>query len=388
MNSPEYPSIQTQCLPQEQKDGEDGVASVIPQAKQDVSDHLQTYERLLAQRNIPPKARPYFLRWAITWCATVSSVNASSTEEFFHEQGRRPGLKAWQFQQGVRAVALLARDLLGIPWAQSYDWGGLADTAKPLEADHRTLGRESIPVAPAISSRNIIIDASSGEGKPLPETAEEVSRISEALRRAIRRNGLSYSTEQTYVGWNARFTRFCLLRLKQAPQDAGPQGITDYLNYLALKRNVSASTQRQALNAMVFLTRKVFEQPDFILEKPTPGRPRRRPPVVLTRAEIQSLIAFLENPWKLAAQLMYGSGLRLMEALRLRVRGLGESERKDRNEAILEEVGLGNVGKELVGSTKVVIFFVILIGIILFGLDVVFGYFFQLIKVLEFGPFQ
>ena len=112
------------------------------------------------------------------------------------------------------------------------------------------------------------------------------------------------------------------MRLKQTPQDAGPQAISDYLNYLALERNVSVSTQKQALNAMVFLTRKVFGVVEFSLESTVHGHNLRRPPVVLTRAEVQAVLAHLDNPWKLAAQLMYGSGLRLMEALRLRVKDI------------------------------------------------------------------
>ena len=98
--------------------------------------------------------------------------------------------------------------------------------------------------------------------------------------------------------------------------------ISAYLSYLALERNVSSSTQKQALNAMVFLARKVFGQTDFTLDRPVQGHTQRRPPTVLTREEVQAVLAHLENPWKLAAQLMYGSGLRLMEALRLRVKDI------------------------------------------------------------------
>jgi len=72
---------------------------------------------------------------------------------------------------------------------------------------------------------------------------------------------------QTYVYWIVRFTRFCLECLKQTPQDAGTPALTAYLNYLALERNVSDSTRNQALNAMVFLTRKVFGVEDFTIER-------------------------------------------------------------------------------------------------------------------------
>jgi len=281
----------------------------------DAPEIFPAYEHLLDARNIPAKAKPYYLRWAQAWITTVALDNLPATLDFFQSLGRRASLPAWQFQQAVRAVAWLARDILHIPWAASFDWRGLADQAKPLEPDHRTLGRESIhvplaKVAPAVPAG------------PLPETVGEVARICDEIRRAVRLGGLSYATEQTYVHWNARFTRFCLIRLKQTPQDAGAHGITDYLSYLALERNVSASTQKQALNAMVFLTRKVFGQTEFTLEKPIPGHTQRRPPIVLTRDEIQAVLALLENPWKLAAQLMYGSGLRLMEALRLRVKDI------------------------------------------------------------------
>jgi integron integrase len=124
------------------------------------------------------------------------------------------------------------------------------------------------------------------------------------------------------VYWIVRFTRFCLECLKQTPQDAGTPALTAYLNYLALERQVSASTQKQALNAMVFLTKKVFGVEEFTIDKPTCGHTYRRPPVVMTRDEVRSVVAHLEGAWKLAALLMYGSGLRIMECLRLRVKDL------------------------------------------------------------------
>jgi integron integrase len=290
-------------------------ASLRPPRNHPSDDVLPAYSRLLEQRQIPPKAMPHFLRWAKTWISTVNCTTPSATLEFFNTLGRRPNLAPWQFQQAVRAVAWLAKDILQIPWAKSFDWRGLADQAKPLEQNHRTHGREATP----ISAHKPPLAPSSD---PLPDPDTEVARICDEIRRAIRLAGLSYATEETYVHWNARFTRFCLLRLKQSPQTAGTEAITSYLSFLALERNVSAATQKQALNAMVFLTRKVFGNLEFSLENAVPGHTQRRPPLVLTREEVQSLFAFLEDPWKLAAQIMYGSGLRLMETLRLRVKDI------------------------------------------------------------------
>jgi integron integrase len=110
--------------------------------------------------------------------------------------------------------------------------------------------------------------------------------------------------------------------LGQSPQDAGTPAITAYLDFLALERNVALATQKQALNAMAHLTKYVFGNKEFTLDPIAPAHGARRPPVVMTRDEVRSVIARLEDPWKLAAQLMYGSGLRIMECLRLRVKDL------------------------------------------------------------------
>jgi integron integrase len=150
----------------------------------------------------------------------------------------------------------------------------------------------------------------------------ELTNLIDALRRAIRLKGHAVATEETYVYWNRRFIRFCHQKLGQAPYDAGPSAISAYLEFLALERNVAPATQKQALNAMVFLVKNVFGIEEFTLDHFTPAAGQRRPPVVMTRAEVRSVIARLENPWKLAAQLMYGSGLRVMETLRLRVKDL------------------------------------------------------------------
>ncbi len=98
------------------------------------------------------------------------------------------------------------------------------------------------------------------------------------------------------------------------------QRITAYLDFLALERNVAPATQKQALNAMAFLMKNVLGIGEFTLDHITPARGQRRPPVVMTREEVRSVFAHLEDPWKLAAQIMYGSGLRVMETLRLRVK--------------------------------------------------------------------
>jgi integrase len=209
---------------------------------------------------------------------------------------------------------ILACDVLAIPWALSFDWQSLSDQARALEPEHRTLAREAILVRAVIPAPK--------NPDPLPATADEIARITDALRRSVRLVGHAYATEETYVHWTTRFIRFCLIKLKQTPKQAVPGGVTAYLDYLALERNVAPATQSQALNALSFLTKNILGLREFTLDHYTPARGQRRPPVVMTRAEVRSLIARLEDPWKLVAQLMDGSGLRVMETLRLRVKDL------------------------------------------------------------------
>jgi len=278
-------------------------------------DHLPVFAKLIASRVVKANQRPHYLRWGKLWFATADPSTPEHTQTWFQDLGRKPGLHPWQFTQAVRSVAWLARDILALPWATSFDWRGLAETARPLESTHRTIAREAIrvPARPPMPSYDL---------PPVLSPDEEVTRVCEEVRRAARLGGLAYETEKTYVHWNARFTRFCHARLTQTPRQAGTPAITAYLDYLALERQVSVATQKQALNAMVFLTRHVFGVPEFQLEQGVQGRSQRRPPTVLTREEVRQILAHLENPWKLAAQLMYGCGLRLMEAMRLRVKDL------------------------------------------------------------------
>ena len=147
-----------------------------------------------------------------------------------------------------------AHPILSLPWTAVYHWQGLADQAWSLVPDHRTLGPETIRVRPILPSGcGVPPQAVPGASRaalpsqpahdpsgPLPETGAEITRIVEALLRAIR---LAYATEQTYVHWVVRFARFCLMKLKLTPDDAGPAGMTAYLDYLALERNVSAATR-------------------------------------------------------------------------------------------------------------------------------------------------
>lgn len=142
-------------------------------------------------------------------------------------------------------------------------------------------------------------------------------RLMDQVREVLRYHHYAYRTEQTYCQWILRYIHY--FGGKTHPRLLGAKNIEAFLSHLATVGRVSASTQRQALNALVFLYRHVL---DISLEEEiTPARSRRfvRPPTVLTIDEVRRLLAVMEGRAALMAKLMYGSGLRLMECIRLRV---------------------------------------------------------------------
>ena len=142
-------------------------------------------------------------------------------------------------------------------------------------------------------------------------------KLLDQVRQVIRRKGYSYKTEKSYVGW---IKRFILYHGKRHPRDMGPTEIEQFLTHLAVDLNVAASTQNQALQAILFLYREVLQRPiDTELNYLYAKRPKRLP-VVLSRDEVQRVLSAMEGTPKLVVQLLYGSGLRLIEALRLRIK--------------------------------------------------------------------
>jgi integron integrase len=163
-------------------------------------------------------------------------------------------------------------------------------------------------------------------GSSAPPIQEQVIKVEQEdkggppweqlLVTVIRRRHLQWRTEQTYRGWAHRFAFW----LRERPvEDAGADDIRGFLDHLAVDRKVSASTQRQALNALVFLQREALGRDPGDFSGFRPGRLSKRIPAVLSQRECQALFAQLSGTNRLMAQLMYGAGLRLMELLRLRV---------------------------------------------------------------------
>ena len=144
------------------------------------------------------------------------------------------------------------------------------------------------------------------------------SKFLDHVRGVIRRNHFSYSTEKSYISW---IYRFIVFHNKRHPEEMGGREVADFLTYLAVERMVSASTQNQALNAIAFLYSKVLgiSLGDFCFEHARVGK---RIPVVFSRDEIKKVLSNLHGEYQIMASILYGSGLRLNECLKLRVQDI------------------------------------------------------------------
>jgi len=145
------------------------------------------------------------------------------------------------------------------------------------------------------------------------------SKLLGEMRDLIRRKHYSIRTEQAYLEWAKRYILF---HGKRHPQEMGEVQIVAFLNDLAVKRNVAASTQNQALNALVFLYRQVLGREEMTLDDITRAKRPERLPTVFDRSEIERLFVHMEGTPKLVAALLYGAGLRLLEGLRLRIQDI------------------------------------------------------------------
>ncbi|HUG36033.1 MAG TPA: integron integrase [Candidatus Limnocylindrales bacterium] len=173
-------------------------------------------------------------------------------------------------------------------------------------------------------------------------------RLLGRVRAVIRLRHYSIRTEQAYVQW---IRRFILFHGKRHPAEMGGVEVAAYLTHLAVRDNVAAATQNQALNALVFLYRVVLEREALDLGPVVRARKPRHLPVVLTPAEARAVLSGLEGAHRLAAELMYGAGLRVLECVRLRVKDLelarGEivvrdgKGRRDRVTMLPDRVGQG-----------------------------------------------
>jgi integron integrase len=164
--------------------------------------------------------------------------------------------------------------------------------------------------------------------------SQQSPKLLDRVREEIRLRHYSIRTEETYVDWSRRFILF---HNKRHPKDMGAEEVTAFLTYLATERKVSASTQNQAKSALLFLYREVLDLELPWLDEVIAAKPGKRLPVVLTQTEVRRLLDGTSGTMGLVIALLYGTGMRLLEGLRLRVKDVEFARRE-----IIVREGKGN----------------------------------------------
>jgi integron integrase len=270
-----------------------------------VNEFWDAYRQAVIASGLPAKNAEWFVKWAEKFAVSTKAKpirerSVADIRKFLFELSIQRSIQPWQVHQAEEALVFLYEGFLGI------DLG--LDAARPLAP------------APGISNPNF--KAPQQFKDRTPSKTEEQTRYGDLysrLRSVIRAHHYSIRTERAYEQWVGRLLSF---HQDKCPDFIDADDIQSYLNYLAEERKVAASTQNQALNAIVFFFREVLKRDpgdfsDFVRAK----RPTHVPEV-LTRSEIQGLLDAMAGVNQLMAGLLYGAGLRLMECIRLRVKDI------------------------------------------------------------------
>ncbi len=258
--------------------------------------------RACAEENrVRPDRSSFYVKWAQAFVSflpekRLQDRSGKDIQAFLADLAQRQGIADWQVQQAKYALKILYEMFL------------------PHYAAEKTP-----PLSP--NGRETIYKKSEFRDSVLPgEVERRFSSLVEALKTEIRTRHYSYRTETSYLEWMRRFIAFHDYTVPPDPDAAAT--VRTYLEYLAVEREVSASTQNQALNALVFFYKNVLREPIGEMDEFARAKRPRRLPEVLTRAEVEGLLSEMNGITGLMAGVMYGSGLRLMECVRLRVKDI------------------------------------------------------------------
>lgn len=199
-------------------------------------------------------------------------------------------------------------------------------TLQPASAGGRSIvRREGSPLDALLPQAKDVAESPRRPEPAVVSAGAAPPRLLDRMRETIRVRHYSIRTEDTYVDW-AR--RFILFHDKRHPLDMGAPEVAAFLTHLAVQRSVAPSTQNQAKSALLFLYREVLEVQLPWLDEIVAAKEKRRLPVVLTPNEVRALLQELSGTMGLVASLLYGTGMRLLEGLRLRVKDV-EFERRE-----------------------------------------------------------
>ncbi len=243
--------------------------------------YLPEFQKYLQERRLAPENRiPFLARWAQMFLQFNAEAKAAGIpfdiglERFLKHISLQEKTQAWQMQQAEEAVRLF----------------------------HEFQGGEK-PTAPVVPA--------------------EAAGVSEKLKERMRLKHYSYSTERSYLDWGRRFqTYVSTVRGRKTPAEWSSEDVRDFLTRLATVDRVSASTQNQAFNALLFLFRDVLGRSLDDIRTTVRAKRGVRLPVVLSRDEVRQVFSATTGDNRLILELLYGTGMRLMELARLRVQDI------------------------------------------------------------------
>jgi len=273
----------------------------------------------LKQRGVEPRFQEYYRAWVLGFLGYIKprKIAEASAEDVSGFLGKLAGegKKEWQMRQAEEGVRVFFQEVEPQKWAR--DWPAfLEELAARIDGGRARLdGMEPAELGRGpVEGRGVSEFSNREDTGSLPERyASFVVEVTEALR--VER--YAYRTEQSYVDW---VRRFLIFTEPKSRDDIRWWQVKEYLNYLTLKRRVSASTMNQALSALQFMFRGVLRRGGGGLEDVRRAAQSQRLPTVLSREEVTSLLELMEGQGLLMAELMYGAGLRVMECVRLRVK--------------------------------------------------------------------
>jgi integron integrase len=288
------------------------------------------YFDVLAEAGVAERQHSFYAHWVRQFFnrnpgRSRRSLGVAEMARFLGELRRDSSMNDWQVEQARTALILYYEQFRGIALR---DLSVLDAPADPPE----TAGEEAVKEGAALD--RIIphpreVEKISSIPAPKHEAARgqraDMTALREAVLNALRTEHYALKTEKTYWQWTRAFVGY---HHGKKPSEMGAAEIHAFLSHLALNRNVAASTQNQALNAIVFLYRKVLKKEVGDFDGFPRARRGKRLPVVCSRSEVQRLLRHVEGVEGLVIRLLYGTGMRISECLRLRVQDISF----DRNE--------------------------------------------------------
>ncbi len=273
-----------------------------------IKQFWEAYLETISLFRIPEKAHSWYQKHVESFIQYLPKVRLLNREPEHIEQwltqiGRNTGLEDWQFRQQVDALRLLYCHRLKVPWATDFDWPYWSRGAMRLEVDHTTTARTYEMIDEAVNS-------------PENYLGKAFTDIYRRFLVAIRIPDYAINTEKSYLGWINRFLYF---HQNLHPDQLAEPEVASFLEHLVITRKVASATQAQALNALVFFFAQVLERPLGKIGSFKRSTRPQRIPTVLNQDEISRLFANISGLQGFMARLMYGTGMRVTECVRLRI---------------------------------------------------------------------